>query len=300
VAIAADSNAERELRVEALAAVAARLTSLDATQLTLLAGALTPQNQPLVQIAAARGLANAPLTASQLRDLNARLNDISPLALPVLLGAWSKSNDSGVGLGLVAALEKSSAVENVSADELAGILRKYSGPVQNEAAGLLKRLGGATIDGQRARLTELARLLDPPGDATRGREIFFGKKAACANCHTIGSEGGRVGPDLTKISASRSASDLLEAIVFPSASFAREFRPYVILTEAGKTYTGVISRQTADAIHLRTADLSEIRVARTEIEEMKESNTSIMPKGLDTVLSSEEFRDLLAYLRQLK
>jgi hypothetical protein len=33
---------------------------------------------------------------------------------------------------------------------------------------------------------------------------------------------------------------------------------------------------------------------------MKESNTSIMPKGLDTTLSPAELRDLLAYLQQLR
>ncbi|HEY2253896.1 MAG TPA: hypothetical protein VGH74_22630, partial [Planctomycetaceae bacterium] len=95
-------------------------------------------------------------------------------------------------------------------------------------------------------------------------------------------------------------TDLLEAIVFPSASFAREFRPYVIVTESGKTHTGIITRQTADAVHLRTADLAEIRIPRTAIEEMKESNTSIMPKGLDTTLTPDELRKLLAYLQQLK
>ena len=109
-----------------------------------------------------------------------------------------------------------------------------------------------------------------------------------------------MGPDLTQIGASRSGTDLLEAIVFPSASFAREFRPYVIVTDAGKTFSGIISRQTADAIHLRTADLAEVRIPRAAVEEMKESNASIMPRGLETTLSHTELRDLLAYLQQLK
>src|SRR5262249_33896439 len=152
--------------------------------------------------------------------------------------------------------------------------------------------GAANLAEQQARLKELAPLLEPGGDVQQGRAVFFGKKAACASCHTIANEGGRVGPDLTRIGASRSGGDLLEAIVFPSATFAREFRPYVVLTDAGKVYTGVISRQTADAIHLRTADLAEIRIPRSSIEEVKESNTSIMPKGLDTTLSRSELRDL--------
>jgi putative heme-binding domain-containing protein len=299
-AIAADSNAERDLRVEALAAVAGRLNSLDAAQFSLLAETLKLEAQPLAQLAAARGLADAPLSTAQLRELAASLPASGSLALPLLLRAFSRSGDERVGQTLVTALRMSPTVENLSAEELAGILRKYPDSIQKAAAALLKRLGGSSREEQRLRLADLAKLLEPPGDAVRGRDVFFGKKAACANCHTIGNEGGRVGPDLTRIAASRSPGDLLEAIVFPSASFAREFRPYVILTNSGKAHTGVITRQTADAIHLRTADLSEIRVPRAAIEEMKESNTSIMPKGLDTVLTPEEFRDLLAFLRQLK
>jgi putative heme-binding domain-containing protein len=172
--------------------------------------------------------------------------------------------------------------------------------VQKEAGPLLSRLGGSSLEQQQARLKELAALLVPTGNAQHGRDVFFEKKAACANCHTVAGEGGRVGPDLTKIGASRAGTDLLEAIVFPSASFAREFRPYVIVTDSGKVHTGIISRQTADAVHLRTADLAEIRIPRSAIEEMKESNTSIMPKGLDTTLTADELRNLLAYLQQLK
>lgn len=300
LAAARDKESATDLRIEALAAVAPRLRKVDDQEFALLVGHLTTETPPLVLLAAARGLADSPLGAEQLRELSKTLPAAGPLALPVLLRAYQQSADEAIGLGLVAALNKSAAAENLSADELAGILRKYPDRVLNEAAGLLRRLGGSSLEEQKAKLNDMAKLLDPPGDVKHGREMFFSKKAGCANCHTITNEGGRVGPDLTRIGASRSGTDLLEAIIFPSATFAREFRPYVVVTDSGKVQTGIISRQTADAVHLRTADLAEIRIPRSAIEEMKESNTSIMPKGLDTALSSQELRDLLAYLRQLK
>jgi putative membrane-bound dehydrogenase-like protein len=300
LAVASRKDAARDLRIEAFAAVAPRVRTVDDDSFSLLADHLRIETPPLVLLAAARGLAEAPLNSSQLVALSKLLPGAGALALPVLLRAYQQTADEAVGLGLVAALDKSPVVENLSADELAGILRKYPDRVQKEAAALLKRLGGNSLADQKARLKDLAKLLDPSGDAKHGRDVFTSKKAGCANCHTIAGDGGRVGPDLTKIGASRAASDLLEAIVFPSASFAREFRPYVIVTDSGKVHTGIISRQTPDAIHLRTADLAEIRIPRAAIEEMKESNTSIMPKGLDTTLSPQELRDLLAYLQGLK
>jgi putative heme-binding domain-containing protein len=93
---------------------------------------------------------------------------------------------------------------------------------------------------------------------------------------------------------------LIEAIAFPSSSFARGFRSYTILTEQGKVHTGIISRQSADTVYLRTAELAEIRIARDTIEEMREAKTSVMPKGLDKTLSADELRDLIAYLRSRK
>ena len=92
----------------------------------------------------------------------------------------------------------------------------------------------------------------------RGREVFFGTRATCSTCHTIRSEGGHVGPDLSRIGATRNGRDLLEAILFPSASFARGYEPFVIATDDGRVHTGIINRETSDAIVLVTPDRSEL------------------------------------------
>src|SRR5439155_26463326 len=65
-------------------------------------------------------------------------------------------------------------------------------------------------------------------DAERGRAVFFGGKVACSVCHAVGSEGGKVGPDLTKIGAIRSGRDLLESILLPSSTFAQGYDSYQI------------------------------------------------------------------------
>ena len=163
---------------------------------------------------------------------------------------------------------------------------------------LLKKLG-VDLAQQKAHLESLKPLLTQ-GHIEEGRKIFFGKKAACSGCHAVEDQGGKVGPDLTRIGAIRTGTDLLEAIALPSASFARGYRSYLVVTDSGRIYTGVISRESTDTVYLRTADLSEVRIARDEIEVMKESPTSIMPKGLEQRLTPQEIRDLLAYLQNRK
>src|SRR5690606_20879301 len=146
-----------------------------------------------------------------------------------------------------------------------------------QAAPLLAKLT-ADRDKQAARLEELLQVAGEGGDVSRGRSVFFGQAAGCGVCHRVGSEGGEVGPALTNIGAIRQPRDLLEAIVFPSASFAREYQPVVVLTQEGRVHSGIISSGTSEAVTLRTADLTQVRIPRKSIEQMQQSDTSIMPQ----------------------
>ena len=67
-------------------------------------------------------------------------------------------------------------------------------------------------------------------------------------------------------------------------------------TPDGRTTTGMIVRETADAVYLRTAQLAEVRLARKDIEQMAPSKTSIMPEGLEKTMSRQELSDLLEFL----
>ena len=138
------------------------------------------------------------------------------------------------------------------------------------------------------------------GDPEMGKNVFHGRSAACYTCHQVQGQGGQVGPDLSKIGARRNDRDLLEAIVYPNASLARGFEGYTLVTTAGKVVSGLITRETAQAVFVRTTDQSEVRVMRDAIEEMRPNGVSIMPGGLDRTMQIKQMRDLLAYLKSLK
>src|SRR5262249_51443354 len=151
--------------------------------------------------------------------------------------------------------------------------------------------------GQAAYLAALTQqLLQTQASAERGKEVFFSRKAACAGCHRAAGKGGNVGPDLSQVGRFRTTRDLLESVVFPSSSIVPEFRAFVVATKDGRTTNGTIIRETADAIHLRTAQLAEVRIPRAAVEEMSPSPTSIMPEGLEKTLTRQELSDLLEFL----
>jgi putative heme-binding domain-containing protein len=298
VAIAKDTARSEDLRVDALVTVVPRLAKLDSALYGFLRESVDKEKPVLLRLAAAQALGSASLSNDQLFRLAPTLSAVGALELPKLLPAYEPSDSAKVGKELVAALEKSPAVESLPADALKKALKNYPEEVRALAAPLLKRLEVDT-EKQKARLEELAPVL-AGGDPALGREVFFGKKVACSTCHTIQSQGGRVGPDLSKIASIRTGRDLLESIVFPSASFARGYEPYLIRTKDGAILDGLIARETADAVYLFTADRNEKRVPRASIDLLQMGKTSIMPQGLDAQLTRDELRDLLAFLTSLK
>ena len=152
---------------------------------------------------------------------------------------------------------------------------------------------------QRIRVEQLLEQLSG-GDIRRGQAVFHSTKAACSSCHAMGYLGGRVGPDLTRIGGIRAERDLVEAIVYPSASFVRSYEPVVVVTAAGKTHNGLIKKDTLEEIVLAINATEEVRMPRDEIEEIRPSLVSVMPSGLEKQLTPQELADLIAFLRAAK
>ena len=153
---------------------------------------------------------------------------------------------------------------------------------------------------QERRLNELSAYL-PKGDAERGAKLFNNQdKSKCTICHLKGDKGVRLGPDLTWIGAIRSERDLLEAIVYPSASIARYHEVVNVLTKDGNVVSGLLVRETVDEMFLSSAEGVVQSVPYQDIKQARYSNVSLMPEGLDQLLKPEEIADLVAYLKASK
>ena len=153
---------------------------------------------------------------------------------------------------------------------------------------------------QERRLDALAAFL-PNGDAARGAKLFNNRdRSKCITCHIKGEKGVRLGPDLTWIGAIRSERDLLEAIVFPSASIARYHEVVSVATKSGKVISGLLVKETVDKMFLSSAKGVVQQIAFRDIESARYSNVSLMPEGMDKLLKAEEIADLVAYLKKSK
>lgn len=255
-------------------------------------------SEPLQRLTALRALGAARLNSSQLNRLLPFIQRAGPLELPVLLTAWEHRQDAMAWPPFLKALLASPGLPAVPVERLQALIKKVPEDHQKLAASLLTK-GRPDLAAQKARLKQLESTLNG-GDVQKGREIFFSSKAVCSTCHRVGKEGGLIGPNLSTIGSIRTRGDLLESILFPNASLARGYETLVIVTKDGKTITGVLSRETADALVLTDSQRAEHKVLRQDIEQMTASSVSTMPAGMDQTLSVEELRDLLAWLATLK
>lgn len=132
-------------------------------------------------------------------------------------------------------------------------------------------------------------------DLPAGRLLF---QKNCANCHKLFGDGGAIGPDIT--GAQRTNLDyLLENVVDPSASVAKDYQMELIATTSGRTITGLVIEQTPKALTIQTVN-EKLVVPREEIEERATSEVSMMPDGLLEKLTPDEVRNLIGYVSGLK
>ena len=296
--LANDASLFTQLRIDALAALGPRLQNVSESHFSLLKESLRAQSSPVLRLASARTISSLQLSDEQIIRLAEFLPEVDSLALPTVLRSFGRKTNDAAGLALVAGLENAPSAQNLGAAEVARLVSNYSSAVSEKAKPLLAKLG-ADLENQKKHLSELSAKISD-GDFKRGKEVFFGKKASCFTCHRISGQGGMVGPNLSKIGGIRTGPDLLESVVFPSSSIVQGYHTFSLETTDGEDYTGIIIRETPEAVWIRGTDLAEVRVETKKIKNMRESSLSVMPQGLDANLNSTELSDLIAYLQSLK
>jgi putative heme-binding domain-containing protein len=136
------------------------------------------------------------------------------------------------------------------------------------------------------------------GDAARGQAIFEGQ-GGCRQCHRVGANGSRVGPDLSDIGGLRRTVELERSLLEPNEEVLPQNRFYRAVTKQGQTITGRLLN--IDTFTVQILDSSEhlVSLHRTDLRESGFIENSPMPSYRGK-LSSEQLADVVTYLGSLK
>jgi putative heme-binding domain-containing protein len=132
------------------------------------------------------------------------------------------------------------------------------------------------------------------GDAARGRTAF--RKGGCVACHRLGEQGVEVGPNLATV-GSKPAEQLIEAIFDPNRAVERRYTVTVVLLDDGTAHSGIVVSETPGGLVLRPAGGGDRVIRRSEIDELTTLETSIMPEGLESLVTVQDCADILAAMR---
>ena len=244
-------------------------------------------------------LAKHIIPATHINTLTKALRTIGPMEFGSLVEILAPHlNDTKQAKASIAAFKANPLISNLPPARLTPFLQALPESVNNAKTKLVATFQ-AKRQTQAAKLESLLVSL-PKGDVVRGQAIFNGNRAACATCHQIGYVGGTLGPDLTKIGTIRSRRDLLESIIFPSASYVRSYETVMVTLKGNQHLVGILKQDSDQQITLATGPTNESTVARADVIAMIPATHSLMPSGLDASLTKAELGDLLAFLQNTK
>ncbi len=252
------------------------------------------------KIQAAGMLASAPMTKEQLPLVAPLFATVGPVELKALLPILRKHKDADSAKMLASEIAKNPAIASQQeshyrtalADLPPEIFETIILPAYNAAV--------AATEAKKRQLGPLSDKVIASGDAAKGEQLFKAGKGTCMACHKIGETGRAIGPDLSHIGAIRTERDLLESILFPSNTLARDYEAHIIETSDGQQTLGVIKSHTAEGLLVIDVAGQEKTIAHQLITGDTTLPTSLMPMGLDQTMPEGELLDLVAWLRSLK
>jgi putative heme-binding domain-containing protein len=136
----------------------------------------------------------------------------------------------------------------------------------------------------------------PTGNVANGQAIFAKQ---CMTCHRVAGKGGRLGPDLSRIGASRTRDAMVREIRTPHEWIPPAYETVSIVTKDGQKIRGV--KKNEDAFSVQVMDMRErIQGYLKSNAEVTLEKTSLMPVYDAKRLSDSDLNDVIGYLTTLR
>jgi putative heme-binding domain-containing protein len=261
---------------------------IDAVSRTLADTKLNPPALRGAVLAALGRLEDAKVADVVLAHYQKLEPDLQPKAIELLTQrtAWSKSLLQAIGRNQIPA-------GALNANQVAKLLESRD----EELRKLVVAKWGSVRtqrDPQREQVIAEMRsfIRGTPGDPHKGQIVF---NKVCGQCHKIYGQGQEVGPDITA-NGRASFEQLLSNVFDPSLVIGASYQARTVITSDGRVLTGLLAEDSDQRVVLKVQGGKLETIARDDVEEMKVSNLSLMPEGLEKQLQPQELADLFDFL----
>ena len=262
------NDGARGPEVKKLRALAA--TSEDATARIIWRALLTVLNSPLVKEA-------------QKKEVRSEVNK-NPEDIGFFL-ALADLRLSGFDAQIDAALKRDS-VALMKAAQAARLA------VQAQKASSGKKVSELSV----AEVTTAA--LKGKGDVQLGKRLFT--QQGCIACHSVDLTAEQKGPYLGAAGAKFTRDYLIESILDPNKAVAQGFQTVVFQMKDGTTQMGFIVGEADGVVSLRNIAGQSFKLRRTDVKSENHLPQSMMPAGLGSGLTVDEFTSMIEYMVSLK
>src|SRR5579862_2419525 len=144
------------------------------------------------------------------------------------------------------------------------------------------------------------------GNADHGRELFFGD-ANCSLCHMVEGKGGRLGPELTSVGASRTREAIIDSVRNPSRrlawglteatkEFPQEYETVTVVTADGQQIKGVTLNEDSFSVQVMDSGEKIYLLEKDQLRSFQKSRESMMPRYNPDILSDKDLEDIVAFL----
>ncbi|HEY7311629.1 MAG TPA: PVC-type heme-binding CxxCH protein [Gemmataceae bacterium] len=282
----ADTDAGEKQRLAALPLLGRDPKQRDG-DLKRLGELLVPQNSAALQSAAVAvlgGIADARVPEL----LTARWNMLAPALKGQILDLLlSRAAWQGRLLDLIE--KKTIPANQVDTTRRQRLLAHRDEKVRTRAA---KVFDGAISADRRKVLDAYREAATLSGDIRRGKAVFA---KSCSVCHRLEDNGHAVGPDL-KALVNKSPLFLMSEVLDPNRNLDSRYAVYVAVTRTGRTFTGILTSESATSITLRGQEGKEQVLLRGDLDDLQSTGKSLMPEGLEKELTKQDLADVIAYL----
>ncbi|MFM9090565.1 MAG: c-type cytochrome, partial [Verrucomicrobiota bacterium] len=292
-----DARLAPALRLRALAAAHRPEQPVPAASFTLLREIAGAADSPAARMEAARLLGRGNLDPLQVAATAPLLATSGPVELGELLRLARRKLAPGDARLLAEQLARSPFLGALEESAIRSAFSFQPPEIYEEVLRPAVQAAATRGADKRRRLETLAAAAGR-GRAGEGGRLYAA--SACAGCHRAGGTGQAIGPDLSRIGAIRGTRELLESILFPDATIAREFEAHVVETADRQTHLGTIRSDSAEVLILAGPGGETRVLPRRHVVAITPAPGSLMPAGLEEAFTDQQLLDLVAWLRSLQ